>query len=43
MADHVVAHTTLVKRECARFGLRFVDMAGDFEQRLREAAALLAS
>ena len=43
MADHVVAHTTLVKRECARLGLRFVDMAGDFEQRLREAAALLAS
>ena len=43
MAEHIVDHTKLVKRECTRLGLDFVDMAGDFDQRLREAAALLAN
>lgn len=43
MAEHIVDHTKLVKRECTRFGIDFVDMAGGFDQRLREAAALLAN
>jgi len=41
MATHIVSHTALIQRECARLGIAFVDMAGDFEQRSLEAAALL--
>jgi hypothetical protein len=43
LAGHVVDHTKLVRRECARLGLSFVDMAGDFDRRSQEAAALLVS
>jgi hypothetical protein len=41
MASHIVQHTALVQKECARLGLPFVDMAGDFSERSRQAAALL--
>jgi len=41
MAGHVVDHTKLIERECARFGLAFVDVADDFDLRSREAAAIL--
>lgn len=41
MAEHIVDHTKLIRDECARLGLAFVDMAGDFEQKELEAAALL--
>jgi hypothetical protein len=41
MAGHIVQHSTLIKSECARLGLPFVDMADDFDKRSREAAALL--
>jgi hypothetical protein len=41
MALHVVDHTKLIERECARLGLAFVDLADDFDRRSREAAAIL--
>jgi hypothetical protein len=41
MAGHVVDHTKLIERECARFGLVFIDVADDFDRRSREAAAIL--
>ena len=41
MAIHVVDHTKLIERECARLGLAFVDLADDFDRRSREAAAIL--
>jgi hypothetical protein len=41
MAGHIVDHTALIDRECARLGLAFIDMAGDFDQRSLEAAAVL--
>jgi hypothetical protein len=41
MAAHIVGHTELIERECARLGLAFIDMAGDFDERMQEAAALL--
>jgi hypothetical protein len=41
MAAHIVGHTELIERECAHLGLAFIDMAGDFDERLAEAAALL--
>jgi hypothetical protein len=41
MASHVVGHTALVQRECTRLGIPFVDLAGDFDRMLTEAAASL--
>jgi hypothetical protein len=42
MARHVVDHTRLIERECARIGLPFIDMAGDFDQKLDDAQTLIA-
>ena len=43
MAEHIVRHTELIKRECIRLGVAFVDVAGDFERRLAQAEARLTA
>jgi len=41
MAEHIVGHTELVKQECIRLGVAFVDIAGDFDRKLAEAETRL--
>jgi len=43
MAEHIVGHTELVKQECIRLGVPFVDVAGDFDRELAEAETRLVS
>lgn len=40
MASHVVGHTALVERECARMNVPFIDLAGDFDRLLVAATRL---
>jgi hypothetical protein len=43
IVQHVPMHSDLVRREAKAFGYPYVDMAGDFEARLREADAVLTA
>lgn len=39
--QHVPMHSRMVQREAEQFGYPYIDMMGDFQARLREAAAVL--
>jgi hypothetical protein len=43
IVQHVPRHSELVQREAARFGYPYIDMIGDFQARLQEAAAALTA